>query len=609
MEFNIDFGSIHQATQAAVPANAPLYASIDGRVAHLGGDEIVFFDPRAGQSHVMTMQVLEAMDLCREFQPLELHAQRVATQVNGMQGQAQAVKRVLESLAGRGLMQSDDAFLQTFERVPARHQTELSGIYIRACNRPAQLKRLLQSLADHHKQFPLLATVVIVDDSTDAEAATQHRRLAQEFAQQHAPARYIGHQEWQQMADLLCTKVDQPDALRALLSRPQQHWGRRGGGVGKNLISLLSAGRRYLLLDDDFVLPMARHPEFKAGLQLSGSAWAVRTYAEVEQAIGAGAELDFDPLARHLDFCGQALGPLLSHDQELALNRNALRGMAPSRLAELNPDSRILATINGHRGSSGASGLAWMFLLDPEARRGWLSDASKYGERRSDPAVFWACNRFQTTPVGTFTPFAVDGSEILPPTSAYGRGEDALFSALCRLTHQDSVQLDVPFAVGHLQEQGRDRSELLDQAETPDVNHYLAELARDHASALVGATAARRMGGFSALLRDMTDASNQALSRQLNEFLIERRSLLLQQLHTVAQSTDGLPEAWKADLIKLIEANGNAVIDRGAPRFSGWKQGIGKDECCEAFREEATALADGLAVWPQAWEYAQQSPL
>ena len=160
-----------------------------------------------------------------------------------------------------------------------------------------------------------------------------------------------------------------------------------------------------------------------------------------------------------------------------------------------------------------------------------------------------------------------------------------------------------------MQEQGRDRSELLDQAETPDVNHYLAELARDHASALVGATAARRMGGFSALLRDMTDASNQALSRQLNEFLIERRSLLLQQLHTVAQSTDGLPEAWKADLIKLIEANGNAVIDRGAPRFSGWKQGIGKDECCEAFREEATALADGLAVWPQAWEYAQQSPL
>lgn len=609
MEFNIDFGSIKQATQGVPAANAPLYASIDGRVAHLGGDEIVFFDPISGQSHVMTVQVLEAMDLCRDFQPLEVHAQRVASQVKGMQGQVQAVKRVLESLTGRGLILSDDAYLQTFERVATRPLAELSGIYIRTCNRPAQLKRLLASLAEHHKQFPLPAPMIVVDDSTDTDAANEHRQLCQAFASECAPARYVGSAEWQALVEALSKQVDRPEALNALLSRPAQHWGRRGGGIGKNLISLLSAGRRYILLDDDFVLPMRRHPDFKPGLQLSGNAWGIRTFADTQEAFSSGDLVEANPFATHLYLCGQALGPLLVGSPDIRIGRDSLRGLSPSRIEQLNPASRVTATINGHRGSSGASGLAWLYLLDPEARRGWLSNVDKYAERRSDPAVFWACRRYQATTAGTFTPFAVDNAEMLPPTSAFGRGEDALFSALTRLAYPESVQLDVPFAMGHLQEAGRDRSELLHQPETPDINHYFADIARDHAGILMALQAQQRLSGFASVLSDMVGASNQSLTAQLTEFVTARRSLLLQQLQAAAQTSDGLPESWKADLIKLIEANGSAVIARDAPRFAGWKTGASKDECCDAFRAEATALADGLQVWPQAWAIAQQSPL
>ena len=606
MEFNIDFDSIKQATQREAQ-DAPLYASIDGRVAHLGGDEIVFFDPISKQNHVMTVQVLEAMDLCREFQPLEVHAQRVANELPGMQGQSQAVRKVLENLAARGLLLSDDAFMRRYEEITRRQLAEVSGIYIRACNRPQQVRRLLASLAAHHQRFPLPAPVILLADSTETAAAREHQGLIEHFNEVCPGSRYVGQEQWLQTAQGWSKQLANGEHLSAMLTRPAQYWGLRGGGIGKNLINLLSAGKRYILLDDDFVLPMAQHPEYRDGIQLTGSAWAVRTFDEIAQAAAAGEPLTEDPLALHLALCGQRLGPLLAQQPQLKLSRQSLRGTAPSRLNELPPTGRVVATVNGHRGNSGASGVAWLFLLDAEARKGWLANAERYVERRGDPAVFWACRRFQAGMFGTFTPFAVDNSELLPPTSPFGRGEDALFSALCRVLDPAAMQIDVPYAIQHLQESGRDRSELLGQAETPDVNHCLAELAREQAGLLHSDSPTTRLQAFAASLDDLAEASNETLQSYLTEFLTSRRSLLLQQLQTVAKSSDGMPEPWKADLIKLIEANGTAIIDRDAPRFSGWKESASADECCQAFRREAGVLSAGLRVWPQAWELAKNT--
>lgn len=585
-------------------AGATLYASIDGRVARLGSDEVVFFDPLLGKSHVMTLQVLKAMDLCREFQPLEVHVRRVAAGIAGLAGKEQAVRRVLEGLAARGLLVTADAWLTRFASTPAVELAPVAGIFIRACDRPAQLEALLASLIGHARRFGLPGPVAVIDDSTEAANTAAHRRLLADFAAASGvEVRHVDQAVWSAIAEDLEQRAG--PAAAALLRRPRRFAGRRGGGIGKNLASLLAAGCRYLLLDDDFLFPLRAHPQAARGLRPAPLGWAVRSFDDVDGALAAGTEVERDLLAEHLVLCGQNLGAACARLPAMGMAAADLAGLAPSRAPLLDPGRRVLSTVNGHRGQSGASGVAWLFLLDPAARSALCRDEASWTRLRGDPPVWWGTACFQVSDGGAFTPFAVDASRLLPPTSAFGRGEDALFSALCAVAHGDAVQIDTPYAIGHRQEGARDRSELFGLPETPDLNHCLAEFARSVAGDLHGTDPARRLSVCAARLEDLASGSEATVLHYLQEYLAYRRSLFIEQAQQVLAATGtGLPRAWHEDLARLIEANGRALIERGPPRLAGWPAGAGSADCAAAFREEAMALVDGLRAWPAAWEVA-----
>lgn len=597
MDFSFDYGAVSITPPAK---DAPLFASIEGRAAALGGDEVAFYDSAADRTHVMTVQVLQAMDLCRDFQTLDVHVQRVAERLPGVKGQAAAVRRVLESLASRGLLLSDDAWMQRFENAPARAQADVAGVYIRCCDRPPRLRALLASLIEVVRQFPPPAPLVLVDDSSQADAAAEHRRLLADFsAASGLRTRYIGPQEWSVLADEVARVA--PAAAALLRHAPQ---GRRGGGPGRNLINLLSAGRRHLLLDDDFVFPLRRHPEARTGMALGGGGWALRTFPSHEQALHAGVADGRDPWRLHLSICGQSLGQVLARQPDLRPSRAHLRGLMPSRMPLLDPQRRVVATLNGHRGNSGASGIAWLYLLGPEARAGLCADEAAYAALRGDPPVWWGVSTHQIEASGTFTPFAVDASLLLPPCSANGRGEDALSSELTQLAHGDTVQIDLPYTIGHVQDDARDRSAQLQSAETADVNHCLAELAKQVAPELHSVDPARRLAVFASRLQDISASSDRSLVSYLREFQTYRRSLLVERLQQVAKASESMPKAWQQDLQSQLEANGRAIVERGAPRFAGWPEDATRSQCAQRFRAEADALAAGLLDWPAAWDLA-----
>ena len=592
------------ATGAGGDPGVPLFASIEGRAARLGQDEAVFFDPQRKQSHVMTLQVLQAMDLCREFQPLDAHVRRVADSLPGLKGKEQAVRRVLEGLAARGLLVSDDAWLRRFDNAAALELAPLSGLYIRACDRPARLKVLLQGLIDHDRRFGLPAQVVVVDDSTEPEHARTHRADLAAFAGQvSVPARYIGRDAWVALADRLEQGVG--PGVAALLRRAEGFAGRRGGGTGKNLISLLAAGQRYVLFDDDFTLPLRQHPEHQPGIACAPQGWGIRTFATFEAALKAGVDPDRDLISEHLALCGQSVASLLREHPGTRLDRPALLGVSPSRHALLDPARRVATTVNGHRGQSGASGIAWIMLLDRAGRDALCANDEAWDALRGDPPIWWGCNRFQISEGGAFTPFCVDNSRMMPPTSPFGRGEDALFNGLCAVAHGDIVHLDAPYSVGHRQEGGRDRSALLGQAETPDINHCLGELARHVAGDLYGNDPRRRLRVFSARLEDLSGGSDESILTYLGEYLAYRRSLLIEQLQKVASSDATLPPAWRRDMASLVEANAKSLVDRGSPRLAGWASDSSAGDCVRAFRQEAAVLSQGLQSWPEAWQLAE----
>jgi len=597
MDFQIDYGSVPLAPRST----GPLYASVDGRVSSLANGEVVFFDAVTEQLHVMTEQVLGGLDICRPFRTLDEHAAAVRKAFPQLPQQGDAVKRVLENLVQRGLLLSDADWLARAGEGAQRTQAEFAGIFIRASDRPSQVQSLLDSLLEYERRFAPRHRYWLVDDSRDAANARRHATLLQQFGREaKVEARYVGADDWSAFVGKLGTD---PAVTGWLLGRQREH----GGGMAMTLIALLAAGRRFALLDDDFLFPLRLHPESGTGLDLQpGPQLPVRFYNQLGAALAAGREYDGDPLQAHLDACGATLGALLNHHPLLGLGRDDLAGIAPSRLPQLGRNRRVIATVNGHRGHSGAAGTGWMFALDATSRVGLWSNREDYLRNIDSPTLWYGPARTRLQAHGNFTPFTVDGSDMLPFTGPSGRGEDRLFGALCRFLDPDSLTAHLPTSVGHRQESERSRSDSLKQAFTPSMTDYLCDVALQSAQQFSAQDRALRLRGLASRLRDLAGASDHAIAGELREHLASVRSSLVQSLHSVLNGAKGAPVYWAADLRRLIEVNGKALIAGGLPKLAGWDEVTDEAGLARNYRDALTHHAEAMEAWPALWQAARE---
>jgi len=604
MEFKIDYGSVPLKQNVPAP-EGKLYASINGRVSSLANGEVVFFDPATERLHVMTEQVLGALDVCRPFRTLDEQIDAVRKAMPTLAPQGDAVKRVLESLIARGLLVSDSDWLAHLTRDVASPQAEFAGLFIRACDRPAQVQRLLKSLLDYERRYTPAHRYTLIDDSRDNANAREHRRLLLEFAAAaKVDARYVGADEWSRIADLLTRGSAHAEPSEWLLRRmPDRR--PHGGGLAMNLIAVLAAGRRYALLDDDFVFPLRLHPELTGRTNLGPTAMQTRFFGSVEAAMESGRDYEYDPLQDHLDACGASLGALVNRHPRLRVGRAELQGLAPSTLPHLENGRRIIATVNGHRGHSGAGTSDWMFLLDPASRAGLWNERASYLRHLESPSLWYGPTSTSIHAGGNFTPFTVDASEMVPYTNPSGRGEDRLFGALCRFVEPESLTAHLPTSIGHLQERERNRAGSLKAAHTPTMNAYLAEMALGSVNEFHATQRGARLRGLAARLRDMSWASDATIIGDLREHLTYVRSDLIQRYQTLLTSTKDAPIYWQADLRLLIEANGKALTQSSAPRLADWNQDIDAAGCAQRYRETMVQHADALEAWPELWNMAR----
>lgn len=602
MEMTIDYGSFRPV--APNLNDGPLYATVEGRVSALANDEVVFYDPQRDVSHVMTQQVLQSLDLTREFRPLGQHVARVAEALPGLRDKPDAVRRVLESLIKRGLLVSDADFLRRFEDASDTELAPVTGLFVRACDRPERVRRLFASFVEHEQRHATRLRYVLVDDSRRSESVREHADILRHFGERSGCAAiHITPERWSSLVTGLQRELPgHADALRRVLLRDPGDATPRGGGIGRNLITLLAAGGRYGLLDDDNLFPIRRHPEYAPGLCADTRGFAVRTFASRETALAAGRESDADPVAAHFEACGRSLAQAMARLEGCRLTRADLLGLAPGRAAWLRPDAQIASTFNGHRGASYSGSVSWLYMLAPAERAGIATDRETYVAQHRDPSVWFGAARFQCTGDNQFTPFALDNSALMPCTSPWGRGEDALFNALVPVFRRGAGMLEFPDAVGHAPEARLERSEGLNLP--PDVNNCLAEFARHVAADVQAERPALRIAAFSSRLADLAGGSDRDLTGYLREYLAYRRSGTIQRMQLAATVEPNPPLHWLADLRARVEATGKALIERGPPRFAGWPEGADEAECSSRFRSEAQDLIDGLAAWPEAWEVA-----
>ncbi|MBS0570419.1 MAG: hypothetical protein JSS28_07415 [Proteobacteria bacterium] len=604
---------VHPAAPAmrAPDPNAPLFASEDGSVAALSGQECIFLNKRTGATHVMTFQVLQAMDQCREFRTLDEHIARIESTISGLAGKREDVRRVLDSLIQRGLLVSDQNFLGRLDQVPAQSPAALRGVFIRACDRPEQLARLLASLVDYERRHRAGRRYIVLDDSSLPAHANEQRDSLREFARNTGcKVHYVGRAEAARLVERLGKSVPAAarEAPRLLLRDAHPHAQRFGGGRGWNLAMLLSAGARLALLDDDLLLPL-RRPEYAsaAGAGLDPNPLvrqAARFLPNMEQALAAGAEVDADPFELHLRACGNGLGAMLA--TEYPIQRSALRGINLGRLDLLSAAARIVSTQAASYGSSRSAFGLWLYQLDGESRAQFWHDRESYLRNCEAQFIVQGTPRAQVMAVAGFTPLTIDNSRLLPCSSPVGRGQDSLAGAVTRFCHPDAVSLALPEAIGHVQESSRKRSDRTLAAFVPHVNYFLRDFVQRQFGLFHAEDPGTRMRLLADVLRDLAGASARDRIAHLREYLGYTRADIIDRIQHQIEAAGDAPVYWQADARAIVQANAKAMLANAAPRLSDWTEDLDEAGCARALAEECELLAAGLEHWPALWRHAAE---
>lgn len=605
--YQFNYGGTAAATAfPRVDPRAPLYASEDGVVASLSNNECIFQVKRSSDTHVMTFQVLQALDQSREFRTLEEHAARILATIPGLQAQREGVTRVLEGLVSRGLLVSDSDFLARLQQAAPAEIKPLRAVFIRACDRPRQLERLLRSLVDYERRFRANHHYVLLDDSRTRDAVNRHRDLLREFARATGcKLTYLGAPERARLIERLARAVPaSATVLPYLLDGGAKE--RFGGGRSWNVALLLSAGARLVLMDDDHLLPLRRPEEARGGLDPNPSAVAyTRFHRDVENALNAGEEVDEDPFQLHLDVVGRPLGALV-RDSRYAVERTALRGLALSRLDHLAPDAPILATQHGSCGSSRTESGLWLYQLPAAERAEFTRDRDSYLRNVEAGSLCYGYTQARAANTATFTAFTLDNSRMLPCTNPVGRGEDALFSQATRLCHPAALALELPVSIGHVQETQRKRSDRTLAALTPRFNYFVSDFIQRQLSDFYAEDPGQRLVLLAAHLRDVSGASESNRLRQLQEYLAYARADVIERLQNQYDNAQDAPIYWQADVRSIIEANGRALTAKASPRLGDWDETADASTCARLLREESADLAAAWEAWPALWAYARE---
>ncbi len=604
MEFEFDFGPQTTANNPKTE-KSPLFASVSGVAAPLSAEEVVFFNPVDGRSHVMTQQVLQALALSRDFQPLATHIDRVAHHIPALKPQRGAIATVFEYLQKKGAMLSDEQWLQTLQAPPqtddfsAADTKAFAGLVVRTCDRPENLQRFLESLSVYCQRFNHRWPVHVFDDSREEKNQKLNEKICRESGlsvQHHGSV-------WQRSFIAMLEKEfpAHKAAIKWLLDRPE-NGNPFTGGRSWNLALLALAGKKILFFDDDFLfeprrLKQAASPQvdFSVDAQLS-----VSFGANLDEIREKTEHVEADVLSDLIATVGQPLSAWL---QQAPKAVKSLQAQPLAELQRLHGNSPIKLTGNGTWGSPRAESNYWLYFLKGEQKQAFWHTRDSYLEHIEASHLLHYSPDYQTLSLGQFAPSAIDNTTLAPFAMPVDKNEDHFFNGMMLFTYPDQVALHFPWMLGHIQGEKRRRSGMNHIARRPNFNLFVTDYLLSKSEQCEASSPAQRITMAAENLRSLADADFRVLSNRLQEYMIHVRANIVSSLQEqLAQSPDA-PIYWQADVRELIEANGKALASNEPPVFRGWPEDLDLGGCARRARHELKAIAQGLAVWPRLWEF------
>ncbi|MDZ4814364.1 MAG: hypothetical protein SGI99_17400 [Pseudomonadota bacterium] len=597
MEFSF---SMDATPRAPTDANAPLFASVLGSAADLGGGECVF-RTRDEQTHLMTHQVLQALDRCRSFLSLAEHTQAVRQVIPS--APAEGIARVIDSLVTRRLLISEQDFIAAMQERAQRTSPAPMQMLLRVGDRIEASARLLQSLAETPDWRDHVAQITLLSSSSSAGTRAQHKAQLEALGNvAGCPTRLIDAVEWHaRIRKLAGADSRLVHALDLLI-------GTRAATTAGQMFNLalpLLAGKRNLLLDEHAQWPLHRHAEFRRGMDLRPvEQVSARFFAAQSEAMAAGVPApQVDGLLREHDLaCGASLGSLLDSDRSSVWKAGDLRGVALSEFLVDVGDIVVAGTISGARGAPRSLSTEDLFLLDAQSRASFNSDRELYLAQLRRGSLWSGARRTGLTQQSMDLPLTLDARDFMPFALPFAGSAGLGFSSMMRTMRPQTVFAHLPDSIGHIDGGRGAAEEVGKQASTPDFNRFVADFLAARAGDIRAHVGADRMQTAAALLRDLAQSSPKALNAYASEYLQFVRSDLINRLQRIVEEAGpDAPLHWIADLRAIVTVNGRALVQTQVPQLhgdasndaAGFASGLAK---------RLRQTADAMEAWPILWE-------
>jgi hypothetical protein len=570
-----------------------------------------------GASEKVTWALHKVLGACSQFRALEEHAKEVEKLFAARMGEAdgygyQYHLEVLERCARQGLLVSARDLIQRIASVPPQHALNpLKWIGIRTADRPAMLQRLLDSLVENEERFGGRYRYVVVDDSRTPENARNNQESIRRLAiDRRLDVRYLGHaQQAQQVAALKEVLGEHRQSIEFFLERPGDAAEFTGGRVANHLL-LLTAGRRFMLMDDDMVCT-ARHPAAAVpAIRIGATSKKAWFFSDPEEALGETLSLGADVVGEHARWLGGTLAQTVAGLEPLKLDGPSLRDLGRGDLEYLNAGSRIILTLNGTLGDPGTPYNHWLYTLEDDSRARFIVSEPVYERSRRNRCVLLAHTDYNLCPrpsVMTTTATGVDNREMLPPFSPSLSNEDGLFGAAVAHVYPSAIAFQLPWALYHLPDPARTWSpDLVGLAAGPGVLSFLMDVAQASVSCCTTQVPEHRLRHLAVTYAELSEADDGTLAGRIMEFQLRQASRLVVALNRQLQRHGETPHYWARDVRRLVEANLKLMTKTtSVPHFLREPEQR-RSAALLPFRKQLAAFGGALHAWPALWRYARE---
>lgn len=559
---------------------------------------------------VITAEVFQILQLCRQFRTLEEHVALVKKMNPALAERQAEISQIFNKFIEQGFMISAKDLVASLQyKGRAAHQTPLFGILVRTCDRPKQLARLVKSLAENESHHGRRYRYLVVDDSRNSENIAENQALVGRISKDHGlDIHYHGREVQQKLiATLSGAFPEHQGIIQWLLGDHEEDTGFSGGRLW-NYMLLLTAGKRFLTIDDDMICQPRLAPGHQNSLQISEKQRDVHFFLDRADLLEKTSLSTIDPIEQSSEVLGYSIEKAIHHFSAVKLQEQSFKDLGSDQVETLHADSKILLTQCGVFGDPGTVSTNWIYELEGEARAQLVASLETYESLRASRHLWLGSSSLHFSPttslLSTLTGF--DNQEMLPCTSPCFRNEDHLFGILVKALYPNSLALEFPWGLLHFPEPERTWSqEALDRPENVGVLGFLADVANNSMGNCYANDCSQRLTFLAETYLGLADANEGVLEAGIEENLIHARVGKINHLQAQLDTYGNQPSYWANDVKRLLLAGSNALVNREERLIPDVVASDERTAQVALVRTTLRQFGSALKVWPRLWNFCK----